>query len=59
VGYDVVFITFDANGNPRGLPVPVLGGFLTDHGDTRGRPTWLVDRKAIAPQQALRSGTAP
>lgn len=42
VGYDVVFVTFDANGNPRGLPVPVLGGFLTGHGETRGRPTWIA-----------------
>jgi len=42
VGYDVVFVTFDANGNPRGLPVTVLGGFLSPHGDTtHGRPTWL------------------
>lgn len=42
VGYDVIFITFDANGNPRGLPVPVLSGFLTDDGQTRGRPTWIA-----------------
>jgi glucose/arabinose dehydrogenase len=42
VGYDVVFVTFDANGNPRGLPVPVLGGFLTGHGETHGRPTWIA-----------------
>ncbi len=42
-GYDVVFVTFDANGNPRGLPVPVLGGFLTDNGSkTHGRPTWVA-----------------
>ena len=41
-GYDVVFVTFDANGNPRGQPVPVLGGFLTSSGDTHGRPTWLA-----------------
>ena len=40
-GYDVVFVTFDANGNPRGMPVPVLSGFLVDQGHTRGRPTWL------------------
>jgi len=41
-GYDVVFVSFDANGNPRGLPVEVLSGFLTDNGDkTHGRPTWL------------------
>lgn len=42
VGYDVVFVGFDANGNPRGLPVTVLSGFLTPHGDTHGRPTWLT-----------------
>lgn len=43
VGYDVVFVTFDANGNPRGLPVPVLNGFLSAKGkETRGRPTWLA-----------------
>ncbi|MBC2670069.1 PQQ-dependent sugar dehydrogenase [Novosphingobium piscinae] len=42
VGYDVVFVTFDANGNPRGQPVPVLGGFLTRTGKTHGRPTWLA-----------------
>lgn len=41
-GYDVVFVRFDANGNPQGLPIPVLTGFLTDDGDARGRPTWLV-----------------
>ena len=45
VGYDVVFVTFDANGNPRGLPVPVLSGFLAGNGETHGRPTWIaVDR---------------
>jgi len=48
-GYDVVFVTFDANGNPRGLPVPVLGGFLADHGkETRGRPTWVAFDKTGA-----------
>jgi glucose/arabinose dehydrogenase len=41
-GYDVVFVKFDANGNPLGLPVPVLSGFLKDDGDTRGRPTWTA-----------------
>lgn len=40
-GYDVVFVKFDANGNPQGLPVPVLNGFLNGDGDTRGRPTWV------------------
>lgn len=47
-GYDVVFVRFDANGNPQGLPVPVLTGFLTGNGDTHGRPTWLTWDKAGA-----------
>lgn len=42
VGYDVVFVPFDANGNPQDVkPVPVLAGFLTD-GSTHGRPTWVA-----------------
>ena len=42
VGYDVVFIPFDANGNPKDVkPVPVLSGFLMDGGKTHGRPTWV------------------
>lgn len=42
-GYDVVFIAFDANGNPRGKPRPVLTGFLSGKGnEARGRPTWLA-----------------
>lgn len=42
VGYDVVFVPFDENGNPRDVkPVPVLGGFLVN-GSTHGRPTWLA-----------------
>ena len=40
-GYDVVFVPFDANGNPRGLPQPVLSGFLGEHG-AHGRPVWLA-----------------
>ncbi len=40
-GYDVVYVPFDARGNPQGKPVPVLTGFLKDNGDTRGRPTWV------------------
>jgi len=42
VGYDVVFVPFDGNGNPQGKPVQVLSGFLMDSGDTHGRPTWLT-----------------
>lgn len=40
-GYDVVFVRFDDHGNPHGLPVPVLTGFLTRDGNTHGRPTWV------------------
>ncbi|EIZ81113.1 L-sorbosone dehydrogenase [Novosphingobium sp. Rr 2-17] len=42
-GYDVVFVPFDARGNPRNVkPQPVLTGFLKSDGDTHGRPTWLA-----------------
>jgi glucose/arabinose dehydrogenase len=41
-GYDVVFIAFDSRGNPKGLPQPVLTGFLAKSGDeAHGRPVWL------------------
>ena len=40
-GYDVVYVAFDARGNPTGKPVPVLTGFLKSDGTTRGRPTWV------------------
>jgi glucose/arabinose dehydrogenase len=46
-GYDVVFVKFDANGNPLGKPLPVLTGFLIgDGGETHGRPVWLAWDKA-------------
>lgn len=41
-GYDVVFVAFDANGNPQGKPIPVLTGFLSGKKETRGRPTWVA-----------------
>jgi glucose/arabinose dehydrogenase len=42
-GYDVVFVPFDANGNPSGKPLPVLTGFLEQGGDkAHGRPVWLA-----------------
>lgn len=41
-GYDLVYVAFDARGNPQGKPVPVLTDFLTGEGTTRGRPTWLA-----------------
>ena len=40
-GYDVVYVAFDARGNPTGQPVPVLASFLNDDGTTKGRPTWV------------------
>jgi len=48
-GYDVVFVAFDANGNPVGMPQPVLTGFLAgEGGKTHGRPVWLAWDKAGA-----------
>jgi YD repeat-containing protein len=49
-GYDVVFVPFDANGNPMDkLPQPVLTGFLTAKGNAaHGRPVWLAWDKAGA-----------
>lgn len=41
-GYDVVFVKFDARGNPTGKPLPVLTGFLNEDGTTKGRPTWVA-----------------
>ncbi|MXO91401.1 PQQ-dependent sugar dehydrogenase [Pontixanthobacter aquaemixtae] len=40
-GYDVVYVPFDERGNPLAKPLPVLTGFLTGEGTTRGRPTWV------------------
>jgi glucose/arabinose dehydrogenase len=40
-GYDVVYVAFDARGNPTGKPVPVLKSFLNTDGTTKGRPTWV------------------
>lgn len=41
-GYDVVYVAFDARGNPQGTPIPILSGWLTGEGTTRGRPTWVA-----------------
>ena len=41
-GYDVVYVAFDARGNPLGKPVTVLKSFLGRKGETRGRPTWVA-----------------
>ena len=41
-GYDVVYVAFDARGNPTGKPITVLQSFLNADGETRGRPTWVA-----------------
>jgi glucose/arabinose dehydrogenase len=40
-GYEVVFVPFD-HGQPKGLPVIVLIGFLDSHGDAMGRPVGVA-----------------
>jgi len=40
-GYDVVFVPFDARGNPSGDAIPVLTGFLAGGKQAHGRPVWL------------------
>jgi glucose/arabinose dehydrogenase len=44
-GYKVIFIPF-RNGEPFGLPVDVLTGFLTDDGKAQGRPVGVVIDKS-------------
>ena len=69
-GYDVIFVPFDANGNPDGKAKPVLTGFLTGQGsETHGRPVWLQwdssgallvsDDTAGVIWRVLRPGAAP
>ena len=41
-GYDVIFVSFDARGNPTGKPRQVLQSFLANDEETYGRPTWLA-----------------
>ena len=40
-GYQVVFVQFEA-GRPKGMPIEVLTGFLSDDGDARGRPVGVA-----------------
>lgn len=40
-GYKVVFVPF-ANGQPQGLPVDVLSGFLSPDGQAKGRPVGVA-----------------
>ena len=48
VGYKVVFVPF-SNGEPDGDPVDFVSGFLTEDGQTRGRPVGVT----IDPEGAL------
>lgn len=44
-GYKVIFVPFE-NGQPSGLPVDVLSGFLSPAGDAYGRPVGVaIDKK--------------
>lgn len=40
-GYKVIFVPFE-NGKPKGLPIDVLTGFLSDDGKAFGRPVGVV-----------------
>jgi len=48
VGYKVVFVPF-SNGEPDGDPIDFVSGFLTEEGQTRGRPVGVT----IDPEGAL------
>lgn len=44
-GYKVIFVPFE-NGQPKGMPMDVLTGFLNERGDAYGRPVGVaIDRK--------------
>lgn len=44
-GYKVIFVPFE-NGQPQGMPIDVLTGFLSERGEAYGRPVGVViDRK--------------
>jgi glucose/arabinose dehydrogenase len=40
-GYNVVFVPF-SNGKPSGMPVEVLGGFVSRKGEAWGRPVGVA-----------------
>jgi glucose/arabinose dehydrogenase len=43
-GYNVVFIPF-AHGRPAGQPLEVLGGFVSEDAEARGRPVGVAPDK--------------
>jgi glucose/arabinose dehydrogenase len=40
-GYKVIFVPF-RDGRPSGAPIDVLTGFVTEHGDAKGRPVGVA-----------------
>ena len=48
-GYKVVFVPFDKSGQPSGMPVDVLTGFISEDGKAFGRPVGV----AMDPRGAL------
>jgi glucose/arabinose dehydrogenase len=40
-GYRVIFVPF-AGSSPSGMPIEVLGGFLSTAGEAQGRPVGVV-----------------
>lgn len=47
-GYDVVFVRFNADGEPESMPRPVVTGFLDEDNNAKGRPTMLAADKTGA-----------
>jgi glucose/arabinose dehydrogenase len=45
-GYKVIFVPFTEAGDPAGMPVDVLTGFVKENGDAMGRPVGVaIDRR--------------
>jgi glucose/arabinose dehydrogenase len=45
-GYKVIFVPFDNRGQPMGMPVDVLTGFLSNEGNAFGRPVGVaIDKR--------------
>ena len=55
-GYKVVFVPFD-KGQPQGMPVDVLTGFVSDNGKALGRPVGVALDRRGAPRQRTSPAT--
>ncbi|HVJ59549.1 MAG TPA: sorbosone dehydrogenase family protein, partial [Burkholderiaceae bacterium] len=40
-GYQVIFVPFE-NGKPKGMPIDVLSGFVSEDGKAMGRPVGVA-----------------